>query len=134
VGSLVVFAACGSDDDGGSGSTVTGTVGVPADAPPVSELPDGATLTVSLQDTSIADAAATDLATQTIELAGEEFPIEFEIEYDADEIDDALTYSLQARVEAGGDLLMINDTFTPVITNGAPTSDVEVALIVVAAN
>jgi putative lipoprotein len=133
VGSLLMVVSCGSDDDDGS-PMVSGLVTVAADGPDVAELPDGATLTIAIQDTSIADAPATDVATETADLAGLEFPIEFALDYDPDAIDDSLTYSMLARVEAGGDLLMINDTFTPVITNGAPTSDVEVALVLIAAN
>ena len=50
--------------------------------------------------------------------------------YDPDEIVDNHTYSMNVRIEdADGSLLFINDTHIPVITNGNPTSDVEVPVI-----
>ena len=89
-------------------------------------------MNVSLQDVSRADAPATVLSTQTIELT--EFPIAFELPYDLGDIVDNHAYTVAARVEAGSELLMISDTSTPVITRGAPTSDVTVALVYIAAS
>ncbi|MGA7757161.1 MAG: YbaY family lipoprotein [Ilumatobacteraceae bacterium] len=126
-----VFAACSSDDTAAD-TMVTGSVMAPPEAPPVAELPPSAVLTVSLQDVSIADAPATVLSTQTFELT--EFPIAFELAYDLGDIVDNHTYAVAARVDAGGDLLMISDTIAPVITRGAPTSGVDVALVYVADN
>ncbi|HYN35311.1 MAG TPA: YbaY family lipoprotein [Ilumatobacteraceae bacterium] len=131
VAAALLVAACGSDS-AGTDTYVTGTVTAPPDAPPNSELPPTAVLNVTLQDVSRADAPATVLSTQTIELT--EFPIAFELPYDLGDIVDNHTYTVAARVQAGGDLLMISDTATPVITRGAPTSDVTVALVYIAAN
>lgn len=150
VASAMVLGACASDGDTGNDGTsvgrtepvatsttdtsVSGTVTVTPEAPPVSELPAGATLSVTLQDVSVADAPAMVLSSQTIELTDQDFPIPFELPYELGSIVDNHTYSVAARVQAGGDLLMINDTMTPVITNGAPTSGVEVALVYIAGN
>jgi uncharacterized lipoprotein YbaY len=154
--SALLLGACASDGDTGTDGTgtagttagrsepaatsttdtaVTGNVTIAADAPAVTFFPSsGATLSVTLQDVSVADAPAMVLSSQTIELTDQDFPIPFELPYDLGSIVENHTYSVAARVEAGGDLLMISDTMTPVITNGAPTSDVEVVLVSIAAN
>lgn len=132
----LLIAACGSDDvdDSATGTSVTGMVTAPSDAPPISELPANAVLRVSLQNVSLADAPAVVISTVDFDLAGEEFPIAYELSYSLGDVVDTNTYSVSARVEAGGDLLMISDTMTPVITRGAPTSDITVALVYIAAN
>jgi putative lipoprotein len=155
VGALM-FGACSSDDDTGNdgtsvgadepvetstadtaltGTAVSGTVTIAADTPDVTFFPSsGATLSVTLQDVSVADAPAMVLSSQTIELTDQEFPIPFELPYELGSIVENHTYSVAARVETGGDLVMISDTMTPVITNDAPTSDVDVVLISIADN
>jgi uncharacterized lipoprotein YbaY len=150
VGALML-GACSSDDDTANDGTsvgadepvatsatdtaVTGNVTIAADAPPVTFLPSSAaTLSVTLQDVSVADAPAMVLSSQTIELTDQEFPIPFELPYELGSIVETHTYSVAARVESGGDLVMISDTITPVITNNAPTSDVDVVLISIADN
>jgi putative lipoprotein len=127
----LVLGACSSDDDSAS---VTGTVAAPVDAPGSSELPADAVLTVVLQNISRADAPAVVLSSEVIELSGTEFPVAFELPYELGEIAENNTYSVAGRVEAGGDLLMISDTVVPVITGGAPTSGVEIALVTIATN
>ena len=150
VGALML-GACSSDDDAENDGTsvggdepvatsatdtaVTGNVTIAADAPAVTFLPSSAaTLSVTLQDVSVADAPAMVLSSQTIELTDQEFPIPFELPYELGSIVENHTYSVAARVESGGDLVMISDTMTPVITNNAPTSDVDVVLISIADN
>jgi putative lipoprotein len=128
----LALGACSGDD--GDGLSVTGTVTAPAEAPDAAALPAGATLTVTLQDISRADAAAVILSNQVIELSDTEFPVAFELPYQLGDIAEANTSSIAARAESGGDLLMISDTVVPVITNGAPTTGVEVALVSIAAN
>jgi putative lipoprotein len=123
---LLGAAACGGDE---SASTVTGTVVVPAQAPSVDELPAASVLTVTLEDISRADAPSTVLAMQQNDLADNTFPIDFELPYDLGDIAETNTYRVAARVTAGGDLLMISDTVVPVITQGAPTSGVELPLV-----
>ena len=92
-------------------------------------LPPDAKVTVTLADTSLADAPAKVIATQVIE--GQSAPpFQFALAYDPAQIDARHTYSVSARIEAGGKLRFITDTHTPVITNGAPT---RVEMIAVAA-
>ncbi len=128
----LALAACGGDDEQ---PTVTGVVIAPADAPPVDQLSANAMMTVTLEDVSRADAAATVLSTQTIELdATTTFPVPFELPYNLGDIVERNTYRVAARVASGGDLLMISDTIVPVITRDAPTTGVEVGLIYIADN
>ncbi len=106
----------------GSGDTVSGEVRFHREV----DLPDGATVTVTLLDTSLADASAVELGAVVIEDA-ESLPVAFSIEYDAAEVDSRAEITLQARVEVDGELLYINDTVHPVLTGGHPrSSDVQV--------
>ena len=78
-----------------------------------------AVVEVKLSDVSRADAPAITVGEQTIENPGQ-VPINFEIEYDPDAIDERLTYSVQARIIEGGNLAFINDTAYSVITRSNP--------------
>jgi putative lipoprotein len=88
-------------------------------------LPSDAMITVQLQDVSIADAPATVIG-ETIITEFDEIPIPFAVSYDPEVIDTRNTYALQVRITDGeGNLLFINTTSYPVITQGNP-SEVEV--------
>lgn len=128
---VLMLSACGVDSDS---PTVTGTVVAPPQAPSIDRLPTNAVLTVTLEDVSRADAPSTILSMQEIDLADVSFPVAFELPYDLGDIADRNTYRVAARVASAGDLLMISDTVIPVITNGAPTSGVEVPMIYIANN
>lgn len=106
----------------GSGDTVSGEVRFHRDV----DLPDGATVTVKLLDTSLADASAIELGRDVITDA-EQLPVRFNIEYDPSEVEGRAEITLSARVEVGDELIYINDTVHPVLTRGAPrNSDVRV--------
>ena len=77
-------------------------------------LPPDAVLIVRVQDTSRADAKARTLAEQTIELAGQQVPIAFQLTVDRDLLGKRARISLSARIERGGKLLFINDKAYPV--------------------
>ena len=90
------------------------------------ELPDGAVVKVSLQDTSRADAPAVTLGEQVIRDA-RRLPLAFRIPYDPADIDQRNEYTLQASVTLDGRLLYTNDTVHTVLTGGSPEdSDIEV--------
>ena len=78
-----------------------------------------AVVEVKLSDVSRADAPAITIGEQVIENPGQ-VPIDFEIGYDPDAIDERLTYSVQARIIEGGNLAFINDTAYNVITRNNP--------------
>ena len=134
---VVAFAlllnACGSDgtttvDSGATSSaasgatqqeTLTGRISIGnLDGQITDEttvLPSGSVLIVSIDDTSLADAAAETLATRTYEDAT--LPLDFEVAW-PDDREATSTYSLSARVNgADGELLYINDTAFDVAAN-----------------
>jgi putative lipoprotein len=75
---------------------------------------------VQLADVSRADAKAIVLGEQTILASGRQVPFEFEIAYDPSGIEANHTYTVQARIEEGGQLRFISDQHYAVITRGAP--------------
>lgn len=120
-------------------------VGAQGDEPNVNGrivLPEGSTLesatvwTLEVQDTSLADAAATVIGQDggpVTDPAATEIP--FAAPFDPASIDEGSTYTLSARItDEAGDLLFINDTAIPVITNGAPVDGVDVPVIAVDAS
>ncbi len=88
-----------------------------------------AILEVKLVDVSRADAPAVTIGEQVTQNPGQ-VPIDFEIEYNTSEIDERLTYAVQARIMEGDRLMFINDTAYHVITQGNP-SQVDLVLVVV---
>jgi uncharacterized lipoprotein YbaY/heat shock protein HslJ len=77
-----------------------------------------AVVEISLQDVSRADAPAKLIAHQRITNPGQ-VPIPFEIRYKPEDIDERMTYAVQARILEGGRPMFINDTHTAVLTRGA---------------
>lgn len=70
-------------------------------------LPPSATLSVSLQDVSLADAPAVVLAQQSGQINGQ-VPLPFKLSYQPDQIRPGHRYAVSARIEEGGRLLFIN--------------------------
>ena len=70
-------------------------------------LPPGATLEVSLQDVSLANAPAVTLARQSGPIQGQ-VPLPFHLSYDPAEVKPGHTYAVSARIEDKGQLLFIN--------------------------
>lgn len=119
--------ACGSDQPE---ATTEATSGAPQ-ASPTDDGQDGETLTVTgdltylqrialepdstatvvLEDISRADASATVVAEQVIDLGDEQVPIPFELVADRSELDDRFTYSVRGTITgADGDLRWTTDT------------------------
>ncbi len=88
-------------------------------------MPQGAVVKVQVADVSRADAPADVIGEQVIENPGN-VPVKFSVPYDANKIDPRFTYAVSARIEVDGRLMWISTTHIPVITNGKPTSDVQV--------
>lgn len=89
----------------------------------------GATATIQIQDTSLADAAATVMGEQVIENPGQ-FPIAYVVGYDPNKIVENHSYTMSTYISAAdGSLLFINDTSIPVITNGNAAENVEIPVI-----
>ncbi|SDH58999.1 YbaY family lipoprotein [Pseudomonas panipatensis] len=70
-------------------------------------LPPSAQVSVSLQDVSLADAPALELAHQTLP-GGQQVPIAFTLEYDPKQVKPGHSYALSARIENAGRLLFTN--------------------------
>ena len=70
-------------------------------------LPPTATLEVSLQDVSLADAPAVTLAKQSGPVKGQ-VPLPFHLRYDPASVKPGHTYAISARIEDNGQLLFIN--------------------------
>ena len=64
-----------------------------------------------------------------IELDGRQLPVPYELAYDPDDVDERFTHTVFARIEASGPLTYITDTAYLVITNGAPTENIEVVVV-----
>ncbi|MBP6786096.1 MAG: YbaY family lipoprotein [Candidatus Promineofilum sp.] len=105
--------------NGVAGGTLTGNVFY---IERIALQPD-ALITVELQDVSAGTTNV--IATRDINAEGRQVPIPFELPYDPTAIDPAGTYLLSARVSEGGQIVFSSPTGVPVLTNGAPTSNVE---------
>lgn len=79
-------------------------------------LPPTATLEVSLQDVSLADAAAVTLAKQSGTIKGQ-VPLPFQLTYNPDDVKPGHTYAVSARIEENGQLLFISTEHNSVDLN-----------------
>lgn len=70
-------------------------------------LPPGAQVSVSLQDVSLADAPARELASQTLP-GGQQVPVAFKLDYDLQQVQPGHSYAVSARIENAGRLLFIS--------------------------
>jgi putative lipoprotein len=122
----LVFEPIGTENDTEASTTqVTGTVTYR----PRIALPPDAVITVQIQDVSLADATAEIIGEQVIQAEGQQVPFAYAVSYDPDEIQPNDRYSMSARIEDGeGMLLFTSDTNIPVITEGNPTSAVEIVV------
>lgn len=91
-------------------------------------LPAGAVITVSLDDVSLADAPATQLATATITTKGENVPIPFSLTYDPTAIRPERSYAVSARITIDDKLSWVTATRHSVLTAGNPSDDVTIVL------
>lgn len=79
-------------------------------------LPPDAMLHVALLDVSLQDAAALELASASYDLGG--VPAAFRLDYDADDIDDRMTYAVRAWITVGERLMFTTTMHYPVLTRG----------------
>lgn len=80
-------------------------------------LPPDATLSVSLQDVSLADAPATVLGEQSGPINGQ-VPLPFHLSYDPTQVKPGHRYAVSARIEADGQLMFITTEQHPVQLDG----------------
>jgi uncharacterized lipoprotein YbaY len=93
-------------------------------------LPPDAVVHVSLFD-GARGSRTRNLVNESTIAAEREVPFQFAVWYRPDTIDPAHTYTLEARIDAGGKTWFKNAEDVPVITHGAPTQ-VELVLQMVA--
>ena len=92
-------------------------------------LPPDAMVTVSINNASLADAPPemTNLATKAFITEGNQVPLPFEVFYMPEDVMENAMYSIGATIRsASGELLFVSKEMNPVITNGNPTTDVEI--------
>ena len=125
-GGVLTFRAADASDMPSAEETAVSGMVTNVESNPI---PEGAVATIQIQDTSLAGAPATVIGEQIIENPGQ-FPIAYQVAYDPSVIEDNHTYTMSTRITGGdGNLLFINDTAIPVITNGNPTENVEIPVI-----
>ena len=88
-------------------------------------LPPAATLSVSLQDVSLADAPAVVLAEQKGPVKGQ-VPLPFHLSYDPAKVEPNHRYSINARIEVDGKLLFITTENHAVRLDGSDPQPVRV--------
>lgn len=126
---LPLIAGCAGGQS--QGANVTGTVTYRQR----SALPQGAVVTVQLQDVSRADAPATVIGEQVIHPEGKQVPFSYSVPYDPKQIQENHRYSMRATItDSSGKLLFTSTTAYPVITQGNPTSNVELVVEPVASS
>ena len=125
VTAAVLFPATAADEKPKL-EKLTGTIEFPADT----KFDEGTTAVVAIQDTSLADAPAKTIATQTIKDL-KKMPVEFAVEFDPAQINPKATITLSVRVSVKDKLAFINDTSIPVINGKGATKDVKAKVIAV---
>ena len=131
LGAALLLAACG----GATGETADAPESAPAATDGVvsgnvvyldrSALDPAAVIVVNLVQAS-ADGAQTIVASQSVNAEGRQVPIPFEITYDSAAIDQTQTYMVLGQILVNGTPVYVSQAGVPVITNGAPTTGVEV--------
>ncbi len=123
----LVWAPSATASATASGSaTLTGTVTYL----PRIALPPDAAVVVRLLDVSRADAPAQTLAEETLATDGDQVPFPFTLRYDPAQVQPRHRYAVRAEIrDSMGDLLWTTDTTHPVLTNGAPSDNVEVRVV-----
>jgi putative lipoprotein len=90
-------------------------------------LPPTATLSVSLQDVSLADAPALVLAQQNGPVKGQ-VPLPFHLHYDPTQIQPGHQYAISARIESDGQLLFVTTERHGVQLNGKDPQPLRIRL------
>ncbi|SEL98870.1 putative lipoprotein [Pseudomonas sp. NFIX51] len=88
-------------------------------------LPPAATLSVSLQDVSLADAPAVLLAEQKGPVKGQ-VPLPFHLSYDPAQVKPGHRYSVSARIEVAGKLLFVTTEHNGVKLDGSDPQPLKV--------
>jgi len=94
-------------------------------------LPPTAQIEVRLDDVSLADAPANNMATQSFASEGRQVPFAFSLTVDRADIDPRHSYAVSARItDAGGKLMFITDTRNSVTFDGRSAIDLGTLMLV----
>lgn len=102
-------------------NTETGVVTGTVSYLPRIALPPEAVIEVKLQDVSLGDAPAKEIAEEKITLGNRQVPVAFEMKFDSGKIDEKHRYRVSARILVGAEVRFISDKAYPVLTAGNPT-------------
>ena len=80
-----------------------------------------AVLTVTLEDVSRVDTAATVIAKQELQTEGRQVPFTVKLPYHPAQVVARNAYAVRARIEVGGTLQDVTTRAYPVLTRGAPS-------------
>lgn len=132
VAAALLLPACGSDgsdDAPGTDQRVAGDASVTGDViyPTRTDIPPKARVEVTLENISVADPASVIIGRQQI-TDPKDRPIPFEVSYNRDAVDEEGAYAVKATIFKGDNPWMINRETVQVITDGNPTSGVEVVV------
>ncbi len=133
-GALAVSMQAAAGEAAAAGETDVDTQGMDAVTGSITylpriALPPDAMVEVTVRNASLADAPSemTLLANQVFLTDGQQVPLPFTVLYSSADVDERVLYSVGATIrDSAGKLLFVSTTMTPVITQGNPTSDVEV--------
>lgn len=91
-------------------------------------IPDDSVVTVQLLDVSIADQPAVLISETSFRSAGKQVPFPFALGYDPSVIALNHTYSLASNIAVKNTVIFRTTTNYPVLTNGAPTTGIDMTL------
>lgn len=128
----LLLPACGSDgsnDTHGTTQQVEGDASVTGEVTYLSriDLPPKTRVEVTLENISADDPSSVIIGRQEITDPKDQ-PVPFEVSYSRDAVDEEGTYAVKATIFKGDDPWMINRETVQVITDGNPTSGVEVTV------
>jgi putative lipoprotein len=112
-----IMAGCSAPSSTRPEATAMRHVTVSADYRVRLMLPPDAELTATLEDVSLADAAARRIGESRMQTVGAP-PYTLRIAYDPAAIEARHTYAVRVQIRHQGRLLMTSDTHTPVLTQG----------------
>jgi uncharacterized lipoprotein YbaY len=115
----IALVSQGTGGTGGNEGLITGVITTDAPVP----LDPAAVYFVDFRE---AGSTGDPIATVSAALEGQQFPIAFEIPFVPEQIDPAKAYVIGARILLGDQVLFASPAGVPVITQGAPTTDVTV--------
>ncbi len=92
-------------------------------------LPADALVTLQIAEVTASGSAGRVITEQTFATSGAQPPFRFSLPYNPAIIDAGRVYTLQGRIQSGGNILFTTDGLIPVITGNAPSTDLNITMI-----